>query len=80
MMAKKRKSWNAQIHSIEMKGFRAFEDGMSTSDNPYEGGYSNQNGPGGQLQRLRGQAWVRGWLLAQEQEYERSAGRRTDTP
>ncbi len=34
--------------------------------NPYEGGYRNQNGVGGQFQRQRRLAWDRGWKLAEQ--------------
>lgn len=65
-MPKKRKSWNEQILTIENKGYQAFVDGVGADSNPYQEGYRNQNGCGGQLQQQRGKAWSRGWVMAQQ--------------
>lgn len=65
-----KRSWNWQIHTIEVKGASAFAAGVPLTDNPYTTGYRNQNGPGGNLQRQRSQAWVRGWQNAEREQKE----------
>jgi ribosome modulation factor len=59
-----RTSWIEQIHSIEVKGYRAFLAGQPLTACPYQDGYRNQNGVGGGLQRQRRDAWRRGWTSA----------------
>ena len=66
--------WLNQIVTIENKGFQAFLDGKLEKDCPYQSGYHNQNGDGGQLQRQRRLAWVRGWKLAEQQKKEEASG------
>lgn len=56
-----------QIVEIENKGYRAYQAGEPLEACPYQGGYRNQNGPGGSVQRQRREAWRRGWLLAQKE-------------
>ena len=65
-----RHSWWTQIVTIESKGQDAFLAGKTKEDNPYLAGYGNQNGAGGQLQRLRRAAWDRGFELAERQKKE----------
>lgn len=69
------RSWNLQICQIQDKGYKAFQDGIPLSDCPYKSGYRNQNGVGGQLQRQRREAWVRGWLTAQKGEERKQSGK-----
>ena len=65
-----RRSWNYQILKIEHKGRAAFHEGKPETANPYTTGYRNQNGPGGNLQRQRAQAWSRGWELEKKETEE----------
>ena len=53
-------TWNQQIVTIENKGWAAQQAGQNESDCPYQGGYNK----GGQFQRLRRQAWLRGYEMA----------------
>ncbi len=62
----KRSNWNQRILTIENKGAAACRMGLDLESNPYTSGYRNQNGTGGQVQRLRAQAWTRGWYAAQK--------------
>lgn len=57
----KMNNWIMQLVRIQDKGFKAFYAGIPLSQNPYTGGYHNQNGPGGSLQRQRREAWDAGW-------------------
>jgi hypothetical protein len=50
---KRTRSWLNQILTIENKGYEAYLAGKATSDNPYQDGYRNINGPGGSLQKQR---------------------------
>ncbi len=78
----KQTNWNLQLCRIQDKGFQAFLDGIPSSENPYTQGYSNQNGPGGQLQRQRRQSWDRGWELAKKEQETSNCnvcGRKTKT-
>jgi ribosome modulation factor len=59
-----RGTWLQQLVTIQGKGYKAFQEGKDRSDCPYRGGYHNQNGPGGSLQRQRRQAWLQGFQQA----------------
>jgi hypothetical protein len=60
--------WLQQIVTIENKGTDAFRQGKPLTANPYLGGYRNQNGAGGSVQRQRRAAWERGWKMAAADE------------
>lgn len=53
--------WAQQLVTIYNRGREARQAGEQWAANPYKGGYRNQNGPGGNLQQQRRQAWYDGW-------------------
>ena len=53
--------WASQLVTIYNKGADARRNGEPRGANPYKEGYRNSNGPGGNLQRQRRQAWYDGW-------------------
>jgi hypothetical protein len=59
---------------ISDKGAQAFRDGTPSTANPYAAGYRNQNGPGGNIQAARRQAWLEGWNLEAAKAKEVSRG------
>jgi len=53
-----------QIVRIQEKGIDAFTAGLGIEANPYNCGYRNNQGNGGNLQRQRREAWLKGWQIA----------------
>ena len=63
-----KRSWLNQILTIENKGYDAYMAGKPMTDNPYQDGYRNNQGNGGNLQRQRREAWETGWDCAKRDE------------
>lgn len=63
MKPNKRFTWHMQLYDCYKKGYEAQQVGIASDQNPYKTGYRGHgsNGPGGNLQRQRQDAWSRGW-------------------
>ncbi len=69
---RRKSTWLMQMVTITQRGIDDFTAGVARDAGPYHEGHRNNQGPGGNLQRKRREAWLEGWKLAEKEAVEKA--------